>query len=284
MKTRIPLVLSRSLIVMALAILPGFSNALDLGTLHWKTPADQAPYAEIELREKALPDLQSIRASIASREAYATAGLSYHPALSQLRISVQPGADGPATLKLEQLPQDGESLDLLVVVNNRLTLALAEYRVDLRHGAQDILPSPAGTLQLKKAVTDNAKPGKPAPPPGPAAAPENAGIRQAIEAWAQAWSRRDVEAYLAAYSPEFPGSPGKVTHQAWAAQRRSLILARKHIAVELSDLRLEKQGSSFVASFIQDYRSDGPNERSHKRLLLGQENGRWLIQKESSWQ
>lgn len=282
MKKHIPAAFSRALVLIGLSILPWSAKALDLGTLHWKTPANQPPYAEIELRDKALHDIQTIRANLATREAYAAAGLNYHPALAVLRISVQPGPDGQASLKLEQLPQDGESLDLLIVVNNRLTLALAEYRVDLRRGAQDLAPSPAGTLQLKKGAADNGKPGKSPNLPPPPADQETSGIRQAIEAWAQAWSRRDVDAYLAAYSPDFPGSQAKLTHRAWAEQRKALILARQHISVELSEIRLERQGERFVASFTQQYRSDGPNERSRKRLLLGLENGRWLILKESA--
>jgi tetratricopeptide (TPR) repeat protein len=53
----------------------------------------------------------------------------------------------------------------------------------------------------------------PAAPPAPAAvgADDKARVTAAIEAWARAWSTKDVKGYLAAYAPEFevPARPGR---------------------------------------------------------------------------
>lgn len=258
-------------------------SALDLGILHLKTEADQTPHVEVELRSNARLDASVVRASLASRQAYAAAGLTYHPGLALLRISVQPDLNGQAMLKLDRLPRDAGPLDLLIVVNDHLTLALAEYRVDLQRGTQELLPSPAGTLQLKARPASSARTERSQTTSTPIDQDASA-VREAVRAWALAWSQRNVDAYIAAYSADYPGSQARMTRQVWLDQRRTRILARKHISVELSDIRLTRQGDRFVVSFIQHYRSDGPNDQSRKRLVLALENGRWLIQRETARQ
>jgi hypothetical protein len=282
LKTRIAAGLPTWLAVLGLALMSCSASAIDLGTLHLKAAADQTPYVEVELRSKARLDASALRVSLASREAYAAAGLTYHPGLALLRISVQPRPDGQAMVKLDQLPRDAKSLDLLIVVSDHLTPALAEYRLDLQRGPQDLLPSPAGTLQFKVRPASS---DKTLAPPTPTAIDQDASaVREAILARALAWSQRNVDAYVAAYSADYPGNQAKMTRQAWLDQRRTLILARKHISVELSDIHLKRQGDRFIASFTQHYRSDGPNDQSRKRLVFALENGHWLIQRETTWQ
>ena len=283
LKTRISAVLTHHLAILGLALLPWPARALDVGTLHWKAAANQPPYVEIELRDKARLEASAIRASLGTREAYAAAGLTYHPGLAMLRITVQAGPDGLAMLKLEQLPQDVDSLDLLIVVSNRLGIALAEYRVLPLRGSQDISPSPAGTMQLKvrsPGVVETGKTPSAAPPP---VDPDISAARQAIKTWALAWSQRNVDEYIATYTADYPGAQSKMPRQTWLDQRRALIMARKHISVELSDIHLKRQGDRFVASFVQRYRSDGPSDLSRKRLVLALEDGHWRIQQETAW-
>lgn len=283
MKTRISTVISRYLVALGMASLPWAAQAIDLGTLHWKALAGQAAYAEIELRDKGPITIQAVRATLASREAYAAAGLTYQAGFVSLRTSIQSDKDGQALLKIDQLPQDVESLDLLVVVNDRLAVTLAEYRIDTRRGSHDLASSPAGTLQLKTRVTAASKPAKSTASTTPPAAPANqdeTAARNALQAWAQAWSQRNVDAYVAAYTSDF--SVAQTTHETWLEQRRNRILARNNIAVELSNIRLERKGETFVATFDQRYRSDGLSDRMRKQVVLIQDKGHWLIQRETA--
>ena len=262
--------------------------ALDLGPLHWRTAAGQPAYAEVELRNTVDSNPAAIRASLATPEAYATAGLAYHPGFATLKIGALNAASGQTVIKIEQLPQDAESLDLLLVVSNRQTVALAEYRVFTGNGAQDIPPSPAGALQFKvrsakvetraSATLPESRSIKPAPVTAVDVDAEAA--REAILAWAKAWSARDVETYVAAYTADYPGPGSKQNHADWLAQRRKLIETRKQIAVDIDALRLERRGETFVASFRQRYRGDGFSDVSHKRVELVRDNGRWLIRQE----
>jgi hypothetical protein len=284
LKTRISTVISRYLVAIGMASLPWAAQAIDLGTLHWKVQAGQAAYAEIELRDKGPITIQTVRAALASREAYAAAGLTYQPGFISLRTSILPDKDGQALLKIDQLPQDVESLDLLVVVNDRLAVTLAEYRIDTRRGSHDLASSPAGTLQLKTratAVSKQAKNATSTTPPTAQANQDETGARNALQAWAQAWSQRNVDAYVAAYTSDFSGAQ-TTTHETWLEQRRSRILARNNIAVELSNIRLEHKGKTFVATFDQRYRSDGLSDRMRKQVVLVQDKGHWLIQRETA--
>jgi ketosteroid isomerase-like protein len=121
----------------------------------------------------------------------------------------------------------------------------------------------------------------PAAPPAAARAPgEEAAVRAALEAWAGAWSRRDMNAYVAAYVPGYEGRAA--SHEAWKRERSATISAEAAGEVALSDFQLAVGGNRAVASFVQDYRSDGRPLRSRKRAVLQKVGENWLIAEESS--
>lgn len=269
---------------ICMAMAPWNATALEVGTLHWKPSAGQAPFAEIELSDKSPIDPGAIRVSIATREAYGVAELTYHPGLAETQISAQAGTGGRTVLRLTHIPLNAPDLDLLIVVSNRAQLSLAEYRIKPLSGAHDVPFSPVGTHQAALLATrKNVEPPKPLRAANPL--PTNdatVAARDAVIAWAQAWSQRDVQAYLGAYTPDFAGTPAKGTHLSWVEQRRTRILARKRISVELADLQLVRQGDTVTATFEQRYRSDGPVDHLRKRMVLVPVNGRWLIQFEAA--
>lgn len=121
---------------------------------------------------------------------------------------------------------------------------------------------------------------KPAAAPKPAPAAATPSVEAAVAAWAQAWSNRDVAAYLAAYADDFSGAG--MTRAAWEAQRRTRITAPKRIEVGISDLKIEQQGDTAKATFRQAYRSDRLNSTVTKTLDLAQRNGQWRIVGETS--
>jgi len=134
-------------------------------------------------------------------------------------------------------------------------------------------PKPAVATAAPQAAKSAAA-SKPAPA---AAAP---GVEAAVAAWAQAWSNRDADAYLAAYADDFSGAG--MTRAAWKAQRRARITAPKHIEVKISDLKIEQQGDTAKATFRQAYRSDRLSSTVAKTLELAQQNGQWRIVGETS--
>lgn len=106
-------------------------------------------------------------------------------------------------------------------------------------------------------------------------------MEAAINAWAKAWSSKDVGGYLAAYGKEFD-PPGKQSRQAWEEERKGRILGKSRITVKLSDLTVTVNGSKATARFKQAYSADALNVSSRKTLDLHKVGDRWVIVREST--
>lgn len=269
--------------------------AIDFGTLRLYLPPGQPAYAEITLSDSAPLDPADIRARIATPDAYGVANMRYVPALQGITLTPQAGPGGQVVLRLDRLPAPGDvpEIDLLLLVGDRMSLALGEYRVNLRGASREFAAAPPGSrlggpavappAAATSPVTSNpsvAVDTPPVPRPAPATDPALAEAEAAIDAWAQAWSRRDVDAYLAAYTPDYAGRGRGTTREAWMAQRRTRILARQRISVDISRPSLSMKDGTVVATFTQNYRGDGLVERSRKRMVLVRFDSRWLIQEE----
>lgn len=118
--------------------------------------------------------------------------------------------------------------------------------------------------------------------PGPPATPSVSDqILFAIARWADAWSQRDVDSYLAAYAPGFQTRAGE-SRQQWEAHRRSRILDKAWIYIGVRNLTVTIEGDQAKARFVQDYRSDKGHESATKILTLVPSAQSWLIRQEQS--
>lgn len=130
-------------------------------------------------------------------------------------------------------------------------------------------PPSASPPEVKPAPTESA----------PAANQAEAQITQAIDAWAAAWSRKDMPAYLAAYAKTFV-PPGGQSRPAWEAERRKRILKPGSITIGYESLTIAMTGDSATARFRQNYASGSFKSTTTKTLQLLKQDGRWLIQQE----
>jgi len=111
-----------------------------------------------------------------------------------------------------------------------------------------------------------------------ASASAKAEVEAALQRWAAAWSRRDVPAYLAAYTSGFTGkAPNR---GAWEAERRDRIASRTTIRVELSEVDIQVSGDRAQVRLRQRYESDAVRSDDRKRFELQREAGIWRIQRE----
>jgi len=117
----------------------------------------------------------------------------------------------------------------------------------------------------------------------PAAQAANpAEILKAVNEWAQAWSKKDVDAYLAAYAKDFK-TPGGEARPDWEKTRRARIEAPKSIAVGIEQAKVTMAGNDQASvTFRQSYRSDKLKSSSRKTLVMTRADGRWLIREEKS--
>ena len=123
----------------------------------------------------------------------------------------------------------------------------------------------------------------PAPAPaGNAAAPGNPReVETAVQAWATAWSSKDLNAYLGSYGKDF-NPPGKLSRKAWEDERRARIVGKNRINVRLSEISVSVNGNKASAKFKQSYSADALNVSSRKTLDLVKAGDRWVIVREST--
>jgi len=116
----------------------------------------------------------------------------------------------------------------------------------------------------------------------PAALDMNADILKAVSSWAEAWSKKDADAYLSHYAKDFK-TPGGEARASWEKSRRARISAPKTIEVGIASPRVTVQGAAQASvNFRQNYRSDVLKASSIKTLVLVKSESRWLIREEKS--
>src|SRR5712691_7251614 len=134
------------------------------------------------------------------------------------------------------------------------------------------------------------KPKEPAKPPVVVAekAPEkpaadsSAEVLKALNGWAEAWSKKDANAYLSYYAGDFK-TPGGEARPAWEKTRRERIAAPKSIEVKVDSPKVTLRGSNEASvTFRQDYRSDKRTSSNTKTLELVKADGHWQIREEKA--
>ena len=102
-------------------------------------------------------------------------------------------------------------------------------------------------------------------------------VVKSVNAWADAWARRDVEAYFAAYDTRFVPQGGG-SRAAWEARKSKVLNAAKSIEVKIDASSVEQTGDgTATVTFKQYYRSGGYHDAVVKQLRMVERGDRWLI-------
>ena len=133
-------------------------------------------------------------------------------------------------------------------------------------------PPPAPPVAVAKPVTP------PAAPAAPAAGNEDE-VRSSVQAWASAWSRKDMGSYLSSYGKDFDAPGGR---KSWEEERKKRILGKSKISVQISNLDIKITGAKAQARFKQDYDADSLSVNSRKTLDLVRDGNRWVIVREAT--
>jgi tetratricopeptide (TPR) repeat protein len=130
---------------------------------------------------------------------------------------------------------------------------------------------------------------KPTPPPAPAieakpvvrdAASDD--VAKALATWANAWSRKDMKAYLATYSSDF-NTPKGVSRSNWEKEREQRIGARPgKISVTYDEPSISINGDRATVRFKQHYKAPGMSSSSNKTLVFVRAGSKWLIKEENA--
>ena len=139
--------------------------------------------------------------------------------------------------------------------------------------------APAPTVVA--AVTPAASPAQAATATTSVSSNSDKDAEQAVQAWAKAWSSKDMNAYLGAYAKNF-ATPKNQARSAWEEERRARIVGKSRISVKVSDVVTKTSGNTATVKFRQSYDADALQTSSRKTLELTKVGDRWLIAKEST--
>ena len=107
-------------------------------------------------------------------------------------------------------------------------------------------------------------------------------IRTSLQDWMNAWTKKNVDAYLAFYSPTFTPNDG-AKREVWVKQRTQHLAKPGTIALTVDNLNVRLSGAdTAISEFRQTYRTDAYQEVVRKTLHWRREGGRWLIDQEIS--
>lgn len=169
---------------VALACAMGLSasdaNALALGRLSVQSALGEPLRAEIDIPEINAAEADSLRAAIASPEAYKAAGLDYNPALNGLRLALQKRPDGRTVLRITgDRPVNEPFLDLVLDANWAAGRTVRDYTLLLdppvtrAPAAVATAPqiTPPATPREASAPVQTVRPASPAPSVAPTPRP-----------------------------------------------------------------------------------------------------------------
>jgi ketosteroid isomerase-like protein len=114
------------------------------------------------------------------------------------------------------------------------------------------------------------------PPTEAMSSADQSAVMAAVVAWADAWSARDVKAYLDFYSPDFIVPRGS-SRASWVAERTSRISNKRRISVKVEEPVVTLTGDSAAVQFRQLFVSDKLRSTDRKTLILIRRDGRWRI-------
>ena len=111
---------------------------------------------------------------------------------------------------------------------------------------------------------------------------DNSEITDAVDAWAKAWSAKNVDKYLASYSSSFKTPKGE-SRKEWEQTRRERVGRPAVIKVEVSNPKVVMEGANVAkVSFKQTYRANGSPQYTAKTLTMKKVGDNWLIDQEST--
>lgn len=101
-------------------------------------------------------------------------------------------------------------------------------------------------------------------------------VRTVLQAWAKAWSTKNLDQYLHFYSDDY--APAGMTHSDWVTQRRDRLSRPRWIQVTLHNLQVTEAGAQRLRVRLeQEYAADNYRDLTRKEFVLQEIAGQWRI-------
>lgn len=102
-------------------------------------------------------------------------------------------------------------------------------------------------------------------------------ISEQVQAWARAWSTKDLERYYSSYVSDY-SSFRYATNKKWRKERAKRINRAKNIQVGIGELSVQLINlNTATATFVQSYQASNYTDKTRKEFRLLNVNGDWLI-------
>ena len=172
--------MAAALLALSLGLGAQDAAALALGRLSVQSGLGEPLRAEIDIPEINAAEADSLRASLASPDAYRASGLEYHSALNGVRMSLQKRPDGRSYLRVtSDRPVNDPFLDLVLEANWASGRTVRDYTLLLDPPSQRAAAATAPSTTAASVVTAPVVPAatrpqsisRPAPAPAAPAAP-----------------------------------------------------------------------------------------------------------------
>ena len=124
-----------------------------------------------------------------------------------------------------------------------------------------------------------AKPVEAKPAPEKTATNSESDVTKTLQAWAGAWSRKDVKSYLSYYASDFQ-TPNGMSRKAWETERTQRIDKPGKLQVSVDEIKIALAGDKATVKFRQHYASSSLKSSASKTLVFVKSGSKWLIQQE----
>lgn len=233
----------------------------------------------------------ALEAAIRTHPSYATA----HENLGDIYAKMASQAYGKA-LQLDN--RNAGAQTKLAMVKNLFTsragkiqtaAAAAATSAPASGSAEESSPKPSGktaektgakTEPVEKSIPEKTALAEKSLPEAPVASESSAEVIKTVNAWAKAWSEKDIPTYLAFYATDFR-APGGVSRGTWEKARRERISKPKSIQVAVVNPKISFIDDTHArVSFKQSYHSDAIKSNTQKTLEMTKTGDTWLINQE----
>lgn len=212
-------------------------------------------------------------ATVASSAASpAPIGAEAATAAAAASIASEGAAETESILKVKPSATEAESVNLLPEQSAAQTAAEAAPAVPESPAPvvePPVVAAPAAATSVSTPANQDADEAKQA-------------IQSALNAWAEAWRSKNINAYLGAYASGFKPENG-FSKNAWIAQRKQRLAGKRgDISLVIEDVVVTSNGNQASVQFFQKYSSKVFSDEVTKQLdmQLDAASQRWLIVRE----
>jgi len=111
------------------------------------------------------------------------------------------------------------------------------------------------------------------------------GVLDALEAWREAWSSQNLDAYFSAYADDYQPDARFDSLDAWKAYKKRVISNKSFIRIELEQVEVNMQGRDIATvKLLQRFHSNTYNGKDFKKITFKYTPQGWRIIAEASVQ